>query len=262
MNFLRSYVLAYLVEVMLTLKHDLHMSKHDYDAIVALTVSMIQGPIGDIIVVPLAIIFWVFNQARAIDVSLPDWLTNGVNFVLSRVIPAWDWVVGNIENFYNFTQRFDGMVWDRIHYAVDGLLNGWYDTLNYVRWLRDSFGDTLAWLASDPWGAVREILDNVLRSELPQIWEIVDFWNGVLSQYEDNLYQLISDPIGYIYRVIYDYLINNVPGLDRIFDIIQWWESEGASFLLNLSHDPAGVFLDLIAEPFIDWFMKLIADNW
>lgn len=262
MSYLQSYVLAGLVQVMLDLKRDLNLSTKRYDEIVQLTVQLILGPIGNIIVVPLALIFWLYFLIRNVSNSIPDWITNGVDFVVNQVRPYWYWLINSVDDLNNIIAGLYNTVLDIANDVVNNVMREWWHALDFANWLATSAYDVLIAFISDPWGYIYNVVIPVLEDKFPGLQTALTFVQDVILPSAQAIISILYDPVPFVTDILRPVIDAVVAPFEPILDFIDWWRSIGGTFVLSLVSDPKRVILDLIMDDFIDWLLRLIARNW
>ncbi len=232
------------------------------NSLIQTTYNVIYGPIGDIITIACAPIAWIYIQLDNINVSIPNWITDTVNFIIGTVRPVWNWVVNSIDSLVRSMNAVTGTIYNIAVQVVSVAFNSWRDVLDFANWLRVNFTTLLSQFLNDPYGFIQNKVIPILHANFPALFEIIDFWYAALRAGRSFISQFLADPVGWVTHIALNVLLAAIPGLSVLLSLIAWWRDVGGPFLVALVNNPAGVILDMIAERFVDWAMGVIARKW
>lgn len=262
MNALTAWVISNGVALLYDVLASLGFGQDDTNAILSFFYGVMVSPAGGYVAFPLAIVIWVWQQAQNISTALPSWVTWLYNEVTNNIDPVLNWVVGRIQDLNSILQGVTTGINDAISAAVQSALNAWANVLNYAGWLYYNASSILTQFVSDPAGFIGAIASQAINTLYPLLGDLFNFYTAVIRPALNFLTQFLTDPVQFITGIFNQLIDAALVPLRPVLDFIAWWQDVGQQFLIALINDPVKVILDIIAPAFIDWLMKLIADNW
>lgn len=253
-NLVNSYMIIIIVEV----SNYFGFSTTTRNAIISVFTSIMTSYLDEVATIALLPIVYIYRQLSDVNISIPSWISDGVDFVVNTVRPYFDWLIDGVNNFWAF--------WDnRTYYikrAVDASYGDLKQFIDKVVWLWNNGRDVISSISSN---AQQWILDRLPSSITNAVtWvnnnkaAIANFVNRAL----DFALQIAANPAQVIYNFLPQWLRDAATLIKSDMGYFAWLANEGKRLIIAFFANPQEFIKTYIIENLLEWIADEINKAW
>lgn len=228
------------------------------NAILSIFMGIMQSSFDNIATIAFLPIVYVFQQLSTADISIPSWISDGVDFVVNTVRPNFDWLVDGINNFWAF--------WDNRTYYIKKSVIAAYGNLQ-------TFIDRVNYLWDNASDAVTDISENVQQwviDALPEgITNAVTWLNNNKAAIANFInrgmafaLQIAADPATVIYNFLPKWFRDAVTVINSDLGYFAWLANEGKRLIVSFFANPQEFIKNIVIDNLLDWLLDKINEAW
>lgn len=258
MDYIKSFVASQGVNLLNTAATRLGLGYSTRLALLNGFSSLMTGTFGSAIAVAMFPSLYLFSVVNNLNVSVPNWITDGVSWLVNTLRPAWYDVVNGVQSWQSwYNNRFND-----IRGVVSALVGDLTTFKNKVTWL---------------WDNGYRLIEQFLYNAQAWIWERLPQWarDGllVLSQqwgkvqaFIDNalgfVMKLAANPLDTIYQLFPKVIRDAWSFITSDLKYLAWLFGEAKELIVAFLSDPREFLKAFILEPLIDWILEALSEAW
>lgn len=258
MDFIRSFVASRGVNLLNTAAVRLGLGSSTRLALLNGFSSLMTGTFGSVIAVAMFPSLYLYDVINNLNVSVPNWISDGVSWLVNTLRPAWWGVVNGVQSWQNWYN------------------NRLYDIRNVVSMVvgnLDDFRERVNWLWNNGYNLISILLHNAgqwIWDRLPQ-WArdglllVYNNW-GKVQHFIDNalefVLRLARDPLRVIYELFPQALRDAWTLITADIKYLAWLFGEAKENIVAFLSDPREFIKAHIFEPLLEWLLEAIEEAW
>ncbi len=253
-NLVNSYTIIIIVEVC----NYFGLSVATRNAIISVFTSIMQGMFADVATIALLPIVYIYQNMGGVNVSIPSWISDGVDYLINVIRPNFDWVIDGINNWWAF--------WDNRSYYIKRAVDAAYGNLQ-------TFIDKVMWLWNNGQSVISSISSNAqqwILDRLPaSITNVVTWLNnnkGAISNFISNALQfalqIAANPAQVIYNFIPQWLRDAATIIKSDMGYFAWLANEGKRLIVSFFSNPQEFIKANVIDNLLDWLIDKINEAW
>lgn len=228
------------------------------NAILSAFMGIMQSMFADTATIALLPIVYIYQQLHNVDISIPSWISDGVDYLINTVRPNFDWVIDGINNWWAF--------WDNRTYYIKKVMDNAYGNLtsfiDKVKWLWDNGSSVISAISSN---AQQWILDR-LPSSITNAVTWLNNNKGSISNFINNglafALQIAANPAQVIYNFLPQWFRDAVTLIKSDMGYFAWLANEGKRLIVTFFSNPQEFIKTYVIDNLLDWLMDKINEAW